>query len=117
MCKDYDKRVEKTELKDRLKDLRNNLGKTQEEIAEMAGIGRRTYQDYERGVSMPTAVNIQKLSSVFNVSSDYLLGNADLDSNGYLMALSGKSLNELTDEQKSAVKNVIETFLKQNKKE
>jgi hypothetical protein len=37
-----------------------------------------------------------------------------MDSDDYLLALSGKNLTELTEDQKAAVKNVIETFLKQN---
>jgi transcriptional regulator with XRE-family HTH domain len=101
---------------DRLKELRKEAGKTQGEVADALGIGRITYQNYERDTSTPNGETILKMAHYFNVSSDYLLGDANLDSNGYLMALSGKSLNELTDEQKSAVKNVIETFLKQNKK-
>jgi len=99
-----------------LKELRKEAGKTQGEVADALNIGRITYQNYERDVSTPNADTILKMARFFNVSSDYLLGRADLDSNGYLMALSGKSLNELTDEQKAAVKNVIETFLKQNGK-
>lgn len=101
---------------ERLKQLRKKSGKTQIEVADLLGIGRITYQNYERGLSIPNGETILKLSKLFNVSSDFLLGNADLDSNACLMALAGKNLDELTDDQKAAVKQVIDTFLRQNQK-
>jgi transcriptional regulator with XRE-family HTH domain len=104
------------ELKDRIKELRKLNGMTQIQAADSLGVARRTYQDYEFGVSSPNSETMQKMADLFHVSVDYIIGRTDLSSDEYLMALPGKSLNELTDEQKAAVKNVIETFLKQNKK-
>jgi transcriptional regulator with XRE-family HTH domain len=101
---------------EKLKELRKQNGLTQNKVADDLLIGRRTYWDYESGNTSPTGETLDKIAKYFNVPSSYLLGEKNLDSEGYLMALSGKSLNELTDEQKAAVKNVIETFLKQNKK-
>ncbi|WP_057768130.1 helix-turn-helix domain-containing protein [Cytobacillus praedii] len=59
----------------RLKELRGK--RTQEEIAELLDISRARYSHYENERSDPDQEMILKLSSVFNVSIDYLMGNTD----------------------------------------
>lgn len=58
----------------RLKTLRKQRGKTQDDIAKILKIKRTTYGEYERGKITPPAAKIQLLSEYFNVSIDYLLG-------------------------------------------
>ncbi|MGU5680601.1 helix-turn-helix domain-containing protein [Aeromonas allosaccharophila] len=48
----------------RLKNERQRLGLTQEAFAESAGAKRRTLQDWEKGISSPTAVQLSALGSV-----------------------------------------------------
>ncbi|MFQ2240230.1 helix-turn-helix domain-containing protein [Aeromonas dhakensis] len=48
----------------RLKSERQRLGLTQEAFAESAGAKRRTLQDWEKGISSPTAVQLSALGSV-----------------------------------------------------
>lgn len=62
----------------RIKELRANLGKTIQEIAEKTGIKKSTIGSYEtRGIN-PNAEKAQILADYFNVSVDYLLGNTDM---------------------------------------
>ena len=61
----------------RLRELRKNLGFSQEELAKKLGISRTAYVKYETGESRPVR-KLQELSDLFNVSIDYLLGN-DID--------------------------------------
>jgi len=98
----------------RLKELREQNNETQSHVAELLHVSVRAYGNYERGYRTPGPDELDKLAKHFGVPIQYLLGES-LSDQGYLMALSGKSLNELTDEQKAAVKQVIETFLVQNK--
>ncbi len=50
---------------------------TQREIAQMLGVTYQSYQAYERGVSYPTLQNFLKLSEIYDVSLDYLVGKSD----------------------------------------
>lgn len=58
----------------RLKRLREQRGLSQAEVAAALGIDRTTYVKYEAGGSVKR--NIEKLSSFFGVSTDYLLGKS-----------------------------------------
>lgn len=61
-----------------LKELRTKHGYTQNEIAKMLGISRAAYTNIENGKREPDFDTLNKLSNIFNVSSDYLLGrNSD----------------------------------------
>lgn len=47
---------------------------TQKDVADILGIDRTTYGKYETGDSNPPTSTIAELCSIFQVSSDYLLG-------------------------------------------
>lgn len=58
----------------RVRDLREDKDKTQEDIANLLGVYTTTYQRWERGdTEIPTHIIIQ-LSKYYEVSTDYLLG-------------------------------------------
>lgn len=61
----------------RLKALRKENLKTQQDMANLLDIGRSTYAEYERGQIEPSASTIDTLANYFNVSADYLLGNTN----------------------------------------
>ena len=58
---------------EKLKENREKLGISQEELASRLDISKQTVQKWESGISMPDLENIIKLSEIFNVSIDYLL--------------------------------------------
>jgi len=63
---------------ERVRDLREDSDLTQEQIASLLFINRRTYSSYETGVrTMPPDILI-KLARIHNVSVDYLLGLTDV---------------------------------------
>lgn len=58
----------------RLRDSREDNDKTQQQIADYLGIKRQMYRRYEMGeVDIPVR-HLIKLSILYNVSADYLLG-------------------------------------------
>ena len=58
----------------RLRDLREDADKSQEEIADFLGMKQPQYSRYERGVrDLPTDVLI-RLARLYGVSTDYILG-------------------------------------------
>ena len=54
--------------------LRENKGKSGTEIAELLGISPQYYYDLEKGVKRLNETWIRKLTVIYQVSSDYLLG-------------------------------------------
>lgn len=58
----------------RLRELRFRYGLTQNELAEIIGIKRNTYSDWENGKIEPSFENLIKLADLFEVSLDCLFG-------------------------------------------
>lgn len=58
----------------RLKELRQSKGMTQSQLASKLGMSSRTIASYEQGVNEPSIATIKKLSELFDVTSDYLIG-------------------------------------------
>ena len=52
----------------RIKELRNSLGVSQEELADRAGLDRTYITSVERGKRNISIVNIEKLSKALNVT-------------------------------------------------
>ncbi|EAC6276584.1 TPA: helix-turn-helix transcriptional regulator [Listeria innocua] len=61
----------------RLKQLRKNNNKTQEDISKILGISRGAYSHIENGRNEPDMETIVKLANIFEVSTDYLLGKSN----------------------------------------
>ncbi|MBD5151193.1 MAG: helix-turn-helix transcriptional regulator [Oscillibacter sp.] len=62
----------------RLKELRLAHGyKSQKELADVLFVNQTAVSQWERGVTMPSSQMLLKLSSMYGVSTDYILGNSD----------------------------------------
>ena len=61
----------------RIRDLREDRDWTQQEIADILFINRRTYASYENGINSMTPETLIKLAKIHNVSIDYLLEMTD----------------------------------------
>ncbi|MCL2861399.1 MAG: helix-turn-helix domain-containing protein [Firmicutes bacterium] len=62
------------EEKLRIKELREEKGLTQKQLANQIGVDQRTISSYEIGHTEPDIKTIRKLCKIFDVSADYLLG-------------------------------------------
>lgn len=60
-------------LADKIIKLRKQLGWSQEQLAEMLNVSRQSVSKWEGGLSIPDLDKIIKMSSLFGVSTDYLL--------------------------------------------
>ncbi len=58
----------------RLKGIRNEMGLTQKELAEILGVNQATVSYWEKGVSSPDFNTLKILANYFDVSVSYLLG-------------------------------------------
>ncbi|MFL0196961.1 helix-turn-helix domain-containing protein [Clostridium sp. WILCCON 0269] len=61
----------------RLSSLRKSHGMSQSDLAEKLGVTQQTVSKYENGSREPDAETLKLLSSIFNVSIDYLLDNSN----------------------------------------
>ena len=64
-------------IAERLKALRKEKNMRQSDVAEMLGIGVRTYQYYEGDEHRPDYEMLIALADFFGVSTDYLLGRSE----------------------------------------
>lgn len=60
----------------KLKSCRKDMSLSQRELGQKIGVAESTISLYESNKRFPDAETLQKISSLFNVSLDYLLGNA-----------------------------------------
>ena len=69
--------IKMPELSGRLKQLRQEKGMTQKDMAQLLEKTERHYQDIEAGkINVPT-LTLVKLADYFSVSLDYLVGRTD----------------------------------------
>lgn len=61
----------------RLRELRNEKGLTQEQLAKKLNINNRRISNYENNLTQPDIDTIEKFCKFFNVSADYFLGFKD----------------------------------------
>ena len=61
----------------RIRDLRNDRGLTQKQIAKLLSVSQNTYSQYEIGISRFPLDAVIKLAEYYNVSIDYLVGLTD----------------------------------------
>ncbi|WP_019121852.1 helix-turn-helix domain-containing protein [Brevibacillus massiliensis] len=120
-------------LGERLVKLRGN--RTQKQIAEQLGISRARYSHYENNHVQPSNELLKKMSDLYGVSIDYLLGRSDSELNflekeflkdvasipldeviqKYPLKFMGEQLN-LTSDDKKAILAFIKTLHELKKK-
>ena len=61
----------------RIRDLREDRDKTQQEIADILGTSQTMYARYERGANELPIHHLLTLCDYYKVSADYLLGRTD----------------------------------------
>ena len=59
---------------DRIKQLREQAGYSQAQLAKRLDVTRSSVNAWEMGLSMPTTQYVVALAKLFHVSADYLLG-------------------------------------------
>ena len=64
-------------MKLRIRELREDRGLRQIDVAEATGIDQKTLSNYETGKTLPDVQSMCNLADFFNVSLDYLSGRSD----------------------------------------
>ncbi len=68
----------KIKFTERLKELREEKGWTQDKLAKMLGYTESCVGKWERGKTEPNLNDLARVAQFFNVTTDYLLGLTDL---------------------------------------
>ena len=92
-------------LGERIKQLRINKQLNQKQLASLLDCSSSVVSAYESNIRKPSLDNLIALARIFNVSTDYLLGNANRDPN--LVDISA-----LNESQRTAIKQLIESIKK-----
>ena len=66
-------------IKNRIRDLREDLDLRQIDVSHATGIDQKTLSNYETGKTCPDSISLIKLADFFNVSVDYLIGYSNLN--------------------------------------
>lgn len=64
-------------IRQRIKQLRVDAGKTQIEVAAYCGKSENAVGSWEQGLSLPDLVTMVKLSRLYGVTLDYIYGEDD----------------------------------------
>ena len=97
-----------------LKKIRQENGLTQEELAKKINTARSNIANYENDKNMPSVDILEKLSEIFNVSTDFLLGKTDKRNNDTDLSdirfaqHNGIDTNGLSEEDIEEIKKQVE---------
>lgn len=61
----------------RLREARKRSGYTQVQVAAHTGVNNKTLSGYEKGVSQPDFESLKKLCDLYEVTTDWVLGNTN----------------------------------------
>lgn len=101
----------------RLRKLREDNELSQEQLANKLNLSTSTVGMYEQGRRQPDNSTLTKISEIFDVSVDYLLGNTEVKKfeepyEDELEKILFSKAKELSDDDKRAVINIINAIKK-----
>ena len=79
----------------KLKELRKENQKTQDDLARALNVSHGTYNNYEQGKYEPNIDTIIKLANYYDVSIDYLVGRDYKNEIGYINETQKNSIKTL----------------------
>lgn len=106
---------------ERLKALRLEENLTQKDVSQAIGISQPAYTYWEKGEKTPTPDKLLALAKLFNVTTDYLLGNSGYRSveeeelSEVEMLFRATSL-DMSEEEKLIFKKELMEFMEERKK-
>lgn len=109
------------EFYQRLKELRQNAGYTQEELAKKLELSSGAIGLYEQNRRTPNDSTLKKMATLFKVSIDYLLGFDDFITTSDKVSADDISFamldgfNSLDENDKKLVMNIIKDLQNRNK--
>lgn len=106
--------VEKKTIGKKIKELRKSNKLSQDKLGELVACDRQKIADWERNKSEPKIEYIIKLSKVFNVSSDYLLGLSKSFTTDTELQINKQDLANIIKSVSVAMANLAERLTENN---
>jgi transcriptional regulator with XRE-family HTH domain len=96
----------------KIKFARSHKKMSQQELSEKAGTHQKNISKYEQDLVVPSALTLKKISDTLEVTTDYLLGGEnETNIKDTALLKQFKEVDNLLDEEKSAIVKVIENYL------
>lgn len=89
----------------RIATLRKEIGMNQVELAKYLKLSQQTISKYENGKADPDRDTLIKLSELFKVSTDYIIGNSDKRDHSELTRKDEKNIAKTLDILKDQIAN------------
>ena len=101
---------------ERIKRLRQEHSWSQAQLGQKLGIHQKQVSGYERGVHVPSADLLVRMTEVFDVTLDYLVsggrsGNQRVEVADRELLRQMEQIDRLPEKDKDAIKTVLETFI------
>nr|DAQ80244.1 MAG TPA: Helix-turn-helix XRE-family like protein [Caudoviricetes sp.] len=85
--------------------LRKEMGMNQMELAKYLRLSQQTISKYENGKADPDKETLIRLSELFNVSTDYIIGNSDKRDHSELTYKDNRNIAKTLDVLKDQIGN------------
>jgi transcriptional regulator with XRE-family HTH domain len=107
-------------LADRIKQLRQQRGWSQTQLAKKLNVHQKQISGYERGIHSPSIELLIRMAELFNVSLDYIAFDNRQDQN--IVPIADRELmqavqliDQLSAEDRATIKAVLNTFIVKNR--
>ena len=104
--------MDKVEIGARLREARNKVGFTQEQLAEKVNVGTTYISDIERGAKFPSLSLFVKIVDALDASADYILCGEIAAGKNCVYDDITKKLEGLTPKQRLAASQLVDTYIK-----
>lgn len=91
-------------MKLQIKDLRENQGLTQRQVADMLSIKYSTYSNYESGKREPNLETLEAISKLYGCTVDYLMGISEVP---YQTTITSDSAEDILKAKKDLISLIM----------
>lgn len=96
----------------RIREARIEKHYTQQQLAELAGIGQMYLGEIERGTKMPSLKSFIKIIETLDISADYVLRDELSSGEHYIYDEITKKLKGLSPKQRKAAADILDAYVR-----
>ena len=96
----------------RIREARTEKHYTQQQLAEMAGIGQMYLGEIERGTKMPSLKSFIRIIETLDVSADYVLRDELSSGEHYIYDEITQKLKGLSPKQRKAAAEILDAYIR-----
>lgn len=96
----------------RIREARTEKHYTQQQLAEMAGIGQMYLGEIERGTKMPSLKSFIRIIETLDISADYVLRDELSSGEHYIYDEITQKLKGLSPKQRKAAADILDAYVR-----